>query len=296
MQTTVKVAEYTLADKVKAYLELLKFRLSATVVFSAGMTYLIANKGPVQWGHFTIFIIGGFLVTGAANIINQILEKDLDKLMKRTSQRPLPTGKISPYEAALYSVILATTGTLLLAYYINPLTAVITFLSLLLYGFVYTPMKQKSPAAVFVGAFPGALPPLIGWVAATGLITTEAMVLFGIQFIWQFPHFWAIAWVLHDDYQKAGFKLLPSNGGRNINTAFQIMIYTLVLIPLGLLPTQLGLTGFNAAVVATLCGTLFLMQTFYLMKECTNKAALRIMFGSFLYLPIVQIAFLLDKI
>jgi heme o synthase len=196
----------------------------------------------------------------------------------------------------LYSVILATTGTLLLAYYINPLTAVITFLSLLLYGFVYTPMKQKSPAAVFVGAFPGALPPLIGWVAATGLITTEAMVLFGIQFIWQFPHFWAIAWVLHDDYQKAGFKLLPSNGGRNINTAFQIMIYTLVLIPLGLLPTQLGLTGFNAAVVATLCGTLFLMQTFYLMKECTNKAALRIMFGSFLYLPIVQIAFLLDKI
>ncbi len=296
MQTTVKVAEYTLAEKVRAYFDLLKFRLSATVVFSSAMTYLIASRGPIQWGHFTIFIIGGFLVTGAANIINQILEKDLDKLMKRTSQRPLPTGKILPYEAAFYSVVLATIGTLMLAYFINPLTAVITFLSLLLYGFIYTPMKQKSPIAVFIGAFPGAFPPLIGWVAATGVISPEAIVLFGIQFMWQFPHFWAIAWVLDDDYRKAGFKLLPSNEGRNLNTAFQIMIYTLVLIPLGLLPTVLGLTGLTAAVVATVCGSLFLMQTFYLMKECSNKAALRIMFGSFLYLPIVQIAFLLDKI
>ena len=167
---------------------------------------------------------------------------------------------------------------------------------MLLYSFVYTPLKRVGPIAVFVGAIPGALPPLLGWVAATGQITHEAIIIFGIQFIWQFPHFWAIAWLADDDYKKAGFKLLPSNGRKDMKTAINIMIYTLFLLPFGLLPAKFGFTGINSAIVATICGVLFLAQTFSLMRDNSRKSALRIMYGSFLYLPIVQIAYLLDKI
>jgi protoheme IX farnesyltransferase len=158
------------------------------------------------------------------------------------------------------------------------------------------------PIAVFVGAIPGALPPLLGWIAATGAIGYQALVLFGIQFIWQFPHFWAIAWVSFDDYRKAGFKLLPSGGKKDFSTAIQIMIYTLFLLPMGLLPAKFGITGINSALVVTICGVLFLAQTFLLMRDClvegeqARKSALKIMFGSFIYLPVVQIALILDKI
>jgi protoheme IX farnesyltransferase len=163
-------------------------------------------------------------------------------------------------------------------------------------------LKRVGPIAVFVGAIPGALPPLLGWIAATGNIGYEALVLFGIQFIWQFPHFWAIAWVSHEDYQKAGFKLLPSGGKKDFQTAIQIMIYTLFLLPMGLLPAKFGITGINSALVVTICGVLFLAQTLLLMRdsltegEATKKSALKIMFGSFIYLPVVQIAFIVDKI
>lgn len=157
-------------------------------------------------------------------------------------------------------------------------------------------MKRVGPIAVFIGAIPGALPPLLGWVAYTGGISFEALIIFGIQFIWQFPHFWAIAWVGDEDYKKAGFKLLPNNGRKDLNTAINIMIYTLFLLPLGLLPTYFGVTGLNSAVIVTICGCGFLAQTFSLMRDNSDKAALKIMFGSFLYLPIVQIAYMLDKI
>jgi protoheme IX farnesyltransferase len=167
---------------------------------------------------------------------------------------------------------------------------------MILYVFVYTPLKRVGPIAVFVGAIPGAMPPLLGWTAATGAISYEALIIFGIQFVWQFPHFWAIAWVSDEDYKKAGFKLLPSGGGKDLHTAIQIMIYTLFLLPLGLLPSYFGLTGLNSGIVATICGVLFLAQTFSLMRDGSRKSALKIMFGSFLYLPIVQIAYLLDKV
>jgi protoheme IX farnesyltransferase len=157
-------------------------------------------------------------------------------------------------------------------------------------------LKRVGPIAVFVGAIPGALPPLLGWTAATGAITHEALIIFGIQFIWQFPHFWAIAWVADDDYKNAGFKLLPGGGKKDLNTAINIMVYTLFLLPLGLLPTYFELTGIVSGVIATVCGSLFLAQTFSLMKDNSRKSALRIMFGSFIYLPIVQISYLLDKI
>ena len=185
---------------------------------------------------------------------------------------------------------------IILSVYTNTATVALSFVSMVLYSFVYTPLKRVGPIAVFVGAIPGALPPLLGWIAATGTISHEAMIIFSIQFVWQFPHFWAIAWVADDDYKKAGFKLLPSGGGRDLNTAIQIMVYTMFLIPLGLLPARFGLTGLNSAIVATVCGAAFFSQTFSLMKTGNRKSALRIMFGSFLYLPIVQIAYLLDKI
>jgi protoheme IX farnesyltransferase len=216
--------------------------------------------------------------------------------MKRTSTRPLPTNRVNVVEAIQFAVFCGLIGFGLLYLFTNTLTLLLSLLSLILYSFVYTPLKRVGPIAVFVGAIPGALPPLLGWTAATGTITHEALIIFGIQFIWQFPHFWAIAWVADEDYKNAGFKLLPGGGKKDFNTAINIMIYTLFLLPLGLLPTYFGLTGITSGVIVTICGILFLAQTFSLMKDNSRKSALKIMFGSFIYLPIVQISYLLDKI
>ncbi|MGY2131718.1 heme o synthase [Hymenobacter sp. HD11105] len=281
--------------KLKAYFQLLKFRLSITVAFSSAIGFLLGVQ-ELDWGRALLVMLGGLAVTGSANTINQIHERDLDKLMKRTAKRPLPMGILSISEAWVFAIILGGAGLGLLAYYFNPLTAALSFTSLVLYGFIYTPLKTISPICVFVGAIPGGMPPLIGWVAATGVLGVEAWVLFGIQFMWQFPHFWAIAWVLDEDYKRAGFKMLPTPGGKDLRTAFQIMTYTLLLIPLSLLPLQFGMAGKVSAMIAVVCGVLFLMQTFYLMRTCSKKAAMNIMFGSFLYLPIVQIALVFDKL
>ncbi len=288
-------------ERVKAYVELLKLRLSFLVAFSSAFGYALGAV-HFSWATLGWLFLGGLLVSGASVTINQILEKDFDKLMKRTQNRPLPTNRISIFEAKVFTVFIAILGLSILAITTNWLTVLLSILSLVLYSFVYTPLKRVGPIAVFVGAIPGALPPLLGWVAATGHISTAALVIFGLQFIWQFPHFWAIAWVADEDYKKAGFKLLPAGGKKDLNTAFQIMIYTMVLIPLGVLPSQFGITGLYSAFVVTLCGALFFAQTFYLMKQClvgeesSYKAARSIMFGSFIYLPVVQIALILDKV
>ena len=282
-------------SKAKAFFQLLKFRLAFTVAFSSAIGYLLGVR-EFEIGKAMLVMLGGLLVTGSANTINQIFEKELDKLMKRTAKRPIPTGVISIAEGWAFAVLTGMAGLGLLAYYFNPLTAALSLLSLILYGFIYTPLKTISPICVAVGAIPGGMPPLIGWVAATGVLGVQAWILFGIQFMWQFPHFWAIAWVLDDDYKKAGFKMLPTPGGKDLRTAFQIMTYTLLLIPLSLLPLLFHMTGPIYAMVATVCGVLFLGQTFYLMRTCSKKAAMRIMFGSFLYLPIVQIALVFDKL
>ncbi|WP_162055737.1 heme o synthase [Pontibacter pamirensis] len=294
-QTSSLLPASSMAQKAKAYFKLLKFRLSFTVAFSSAIGFILGYPGA-HYLSIALVMLGGLLVTGSANIINQVIEKDLDKHMKRTAKRPLPTGEVSVTEAIIFCVLLGVAGLTLLGFYFNWLAAALSLLSLVLYGFVYTPLKRVSPICVFVGAIPGGMPPLIGWVAATGVLSAEAWILFGIQFIWQFPHFWAIAWVLDDDYKKAGFKMLPMEGGKNLKTAIQIMIYTLMLIPLSLLPLQFGMTGVTSAMIAVVCGVLFLAQTFYLMRTCSKKAAMSIMFGSFLYLPIVQIAFVLDKL
>jgi protoheme IX farnesyltransferase len=284
-----------LSLKAGAYVKLLKMRLTLLVSFSAAFGYLLTGH---SWKstHFILFLIAGFLVIGASNIINQIWEKHTDALMTRTHRRPLVTGIISVNEAIVFTFLLAVAGLGIFVFFFSLNAAFLSLVSLLLYAFAYTPLKTKSSIAVFVGAIPGALPPMIGWVAATGHYGWEPGILFAIQFFWQFPHFWAIAWVLDEDYRKAGIKLLPSAGGRDMKTAFNIMIYTLLLIPLGFMPYLMGMTGINSALVAMVAGILFLAQTFYLMKEGTNKAAKLIMFGSFLYLPVVQIAYLLDKI
>ncbi|HLT73852.1 MAG TPA: heme o synthase [Ohtaekwangia sp.] len=285
----------TAGAKAKAFAEMLKFRLSLLVAFSCAFGFVLAS-GELNWFKLVMLFAGGFLLSGASIVINQIKEKEYDKLMTRTMNRPLPTGRVSVQEAMVFGTICAVAAIVILMVFTNPLTTLLSIVSMILYSFVYTPLKRVGPIAVFVGAIPGALPPLLGWTAATGVISHEALIIFGIQFIWQFPHFWAIAWVADEDYKKAGFKLLPSGGTRDINTAIQIMVYTMFLIPFGLLPATFGITGINSAVVATVCGVLFFAQTFSLMRTGDRRSALKIMFGSFLYLPVVQIAFLLDKV
>ncbi len=285
----------TISAKVKALLELTKFRLSALVAFSGVMGYCLGTS-HIDWGHLVLFALASFAITGSANTINQIFEKDLDKLMKRTRNRPLPTGRLTVSEAIVWAVLLGVLATAIFVAFFNLRAAALALFSLVLYGFVYTPLKRVGSVAVLVGAFPGAFPPMIGWIAATNHFGLEPGILFAIQFFWQFPHFWAIAWVADEEYKKAGFHLLPSEGGKDLNTAFQIMINALFLIPIGWLPYKLGMTGINSAFVATIFGVLFLAQTFHLMRKCNDKTALQLMFGSFIYLPIVQIAFLLDKV
>ncbi len=285
-----------LTAKLKAFFELLKFRLSALVAFSGTFGYYLGLNNHINWPKLALFAFAAFCITGSSNIVNQIIEKDLDALMKRTKVRPLPTNRLSKLEAGIFSALLFCISSYLLFAVFNYRAALLAILSFVLYSFVYTPLKRVGPIAVFMGAFPGAFPPMIGWVAATGMFGLEPGILFAIQFFWQFPHFWAIAWVADEDYSLAGFKMLPNKGKKDLQTAVTIMIYTVFLVPLGFVPYLLGMTGFNSAIVAVTCGVLFLCQTFYLMKNTSDKAALMIMFGSFLYLPIVQIAFLLDKI
>jgi len=289
------VSENIFAQKFRAYFDLTKFRLSSTVVFSSAIGFTLASD-KIVWSKLLLFSIAAFATTVAANIINQIIERNLDKLMTRTENRPLPSGRLSVKEAAVFGWIMASIAVYILFYEFNYKAGLLALLSMFLYGFVYTPLKRVGVIAVAVGALPGAFPPMIGWVAAVNHFGLEPGILFAIQFFWQFPHFWAIAWVLNDDYTKAGFRLLPSSGGQNLNSAIQIMIYTLFLLPLCWVPYYLGMTGINSAVIAIVFGVLFLAQTFHLMRKVDRKAALQLMFGSFIYLPVVQIAYLLDKI
>lgn len=293
----VEQIEIKMFSKVKlnAYFKLTKFRLSSTVVFSGLFGYILASDKVDVYGLIG-FAIAAFLTTATANVINQIFEKDLDKLMSRTNDRPLATGILSVNEAVIFATLTFIIASAILVFQFNFKAYGLAFLSTFLYGFVYTPMKRKGPIAVAIGALPGAFPPMIGWVAATGSFGLEPGILFAIQFFWQFPHFWAIAWVLDDDYRKAGFKLLPSSGGRNINSAISMMIYTLFLLPLCWVPYLLNMTGITSALVAMVFSILFLAQTFNLMRKIDKKAATQLMFGSFVFLPVVQIAYLLDKI
>ena len=288
-------AFYIMIENIKLFFEITKFRLSLLVALSSVFGFFISSSN-VDINEVFILLVGGYLISSSSVINNQILEKDLDKMMNRTNKRPIPTGRISVYKSVIMSIFSMIIGLFLISFYLNIYAALLSFISLILYSFVYTPMKKFGPIAVFIGAIPGALPPLIGWVASTGQITLEAIIIFSIQFIWQFPHFWAIAWMYDDDYKKVGFKLLPNNGEKNLKTAVNIMIYTLFLIPLGLLPTIFGITGIISGTVAVFLAIIFLAQTFKLINDYSRESAVKVMFSSFIYLPIVQISYVLDKI
>ena len=272
-----------------------KLRLSTLVVMSAAFCFVLASNS-IDYSKLTILIAGGFLVTASSNGFNQIIERNLDKLMNRTKNRPLPAGKMTVNQAYFIAAILCILGIILLWMFINPLSGILGTLALVLYTLVYTPMKQKSPLAVFVGAIPGAIPPMLGYAAVSGELSMEAAILFSVQFMWQFPHFWAIAWVLDDDYKKAGFYLLPSRGGRDKGSAFQILIYTLCLMPVSLMPIVFNISGGVAATIIIICGIVFIAQAIKLFSKCDVKSAQELMFGSFIYLPLVQIALMIDKV
>jgi protoheme IX farnesyltransferase len=274
--------------------KLIKLRLTLLVVFSASICFLIGEhyQDSIHWMNWLKLIVGGFLVTGTANGFNEIIEKDLDKLMSRTLDRPLPSGRMTTGQALVLSLVMGIAGTYLLGS-LNLLTGILSVFSIFLYAFLYTPMKRKSPIAVFVGAIPGALPPLIGYVASHGQIDTIALVLFGIQFVWQFPHFWAIAWVIDDDYKKAGFRLLPTTH-RDRTSAVVTLASTLILVPVSLLPTLLGFGGYLIALVSLVMGLIFSYQAFMLAKNLDVKSARKLMFGSFIYLTVVQLVLLFN--
>lgn len=285
-----------LRAKVSDYNQLVKFRLTFLVVFSSVVTFLTASAGAINWFNAAMLALGGFFVTGAANGINQVIEKDFDKLMLRTANRPVATNRMSVTEASIVCTLMGIVGVFIIRYYLNPLSGWLALGALMSYAFIYTPLKRISPVSVFVGAFPGAIPTLLGWVAVSGTINMPAIILFGVQFFWQFPHFWSIAWILDDDYKRAGFKMLPSTPGRDKGTAFQALTFSLVLIPIGMLPYQYGISGVPSAVIGALGGLMLSYYSYKLFRSCEMADAKKLMFASFIYLPLVQLAYLLDKI
>lgn len=274
---------------------LLKFRLAFTVVFSAAAGYLLGASNFL-WSEFILLLLGGFAIVGSSNAFNQIWEIDTDALMDRTMSRPLPAGRMTKSEAYLWAIVLGVLGTITLGF-LNVITAVFGLVSMLLYVLVYTPMKAKSPLAVLVGAFPGAIPFLLGWVAVTGDFGIESGTLFAIQFLWQFPHFWAIAWVGYDDYAKAGYFLLPSRK-KNSTVTYMSIVYTLWMIFVSILPA-FGLTGslmlsHAAAIIVFILGILVLRFAIIHHRSPSNSAARSLMLGTIAYLPLLQITYVID--
>jgi protoheme IX farnesyltransferase len=228
-----------LGSKLKDYKELTKFTLSFTVVFTCVICFLLAPDNDYNFKMISILFVAGMLVTGSANAINQAVEKNSDALMKRTATRPVASGRMSQSEAYIFAYTSGAIGVAMMWYFFNAQSALISAISLFIYSFIYTPLKTRNSIAVLIGGFPGALPCLIGWLAGfydQPISWTGGLVLFAIQFIWQFPHFWAIAWVSHTDYTKAGFKLLPSDKGPTKFTALQALMYSVLMVPIGILP------------------------------------------------------------
>ncbi len=287
---------FTIAAKVKDYFQLIKFTLSFTVVFSCVICYLLAPGITYNLKMVILLFVAGMLITGSANAINQAVEKDTDALMKRTGSRPVASGRMSQQEAYIFAGLAGLLGVLMMWQFFNLTVAFLSAFSLFLYAFIYTPLKKVNSIAVLVGAFPGALPCLIGWVAGTGEFTAGGWVLFGIQFLWQFPHFWAIAWVAHTDYSKAGFKLLPADKGPTKFTALQSVMYSLLMIPFGMLPYYIGMTGYFSLWIVLLCNIAMVIQCIRLYINMDVKSARRVMFSSYIYLPIVLLALLADKL
>ncbi|NNC84754.1 MAG: protoheme IX farnesyltransferase [Bacteroidia bacterium] len=279
---------------VRDYIQLTKPRLTLLVIMSSVVVYIWALTDAANFVNVFLLGLGGFMVAGSANALNQIIEREHDKNMHRTKERPLAADRLSPMPAFIFAAILAIIGGAILWFVFNPLTALLALFSLVMYAVIYTPLKRISNLAVFVGAIPGAVPPLLGYLAATGTFTTAAWFLFCVQFLWQFPHFWAIAWKLDEDYKRAGFNLLPS-GYKDKKSAFQILLYSFSLIPISFMPLWLNFGGNILVVSLLLMGIMMFVLSVAHYKQLASKTALRVMFASFIYLPVVLAGLLLDK-
>jgi protoheme IX farnesyltransferase len=306
-------ANKTKHNKLRDYMQLTKPSLSTMVVFSSVISYLLApNVSNTEWSwtYVVLLFIGGFLVTGSANAINQTVEKETDALMKRTATRPVAAGRMSVTEGWVFAVVTGVAGVATLSYFFNLLSGILALFSLFLYAFVYTPLKKVNAIAVLVGAIPGALPCLIGWAAGNDAVFEAGngwrdwggWVLFGVQFLWQFPHFWAIAWIAHKDYSGAGFRLLPAEKGPTKVTAIQTIMYAVLLIPVCVLPYVIELTEYET-IKGKICIAIIMLANLFLVAQCVRlynqmdaPAARRVMFGSYIYLPVVLLALLADKL
>ncbi len=306
---------YTISSKVKDYIILVKFTLSFMVVFSSVVCYLLAPNVEYNLLSVLVLFFAGLCITGSANAINQTVERKTDALMKRTADRPVAAGRMSVKEAYTFAAIAGTVGVIIMWYWFNIESAILSLFSLFLYAYIYTPLKRINAVSVIVGAFPGALPCLIGWVAGTGYINPFATfqgvlstgevgqfmnyggyILFAIQFLWQFPHFWAIAWLAHKDYDKAGFKLLPSREGTTKFSAMQTVIYSMMMVPVGMLPYYFHIAGILSFWVLLFCNLWMVFVSVLLVIKMNGAAARRVMFSSYFYLMIVFLTLLFDKI
>ena len=303
IESSVIKSESAVVSKLKDYLQLIKLSLSIMVVFSSVICYLLAPKVvEYDWWMIGLFFIAGLLVTGSANAINQVVEKDTDALMKRTANRPIASGRMSVQEGWAFAILAGAMGVFMLGSFFNWLAAGLAAFSLFLYAFIYTPLKKVNSIAVLMGAIPGALPCLIGWAAGDDKLSTGGWVLFALQFFWQFPHFWAIAWVAHTDYSRVGFKLLPADKGPTKFTALQTVIYSLLLLPVTLTPFFIGMCQYNSVggmiglVLIVLANLFMLMRSINLYSKMDVPSARKVMFGSYMYLPIVLLALLMSKI
>ena len=291
--------------RLKDYIQLIKLSLSIMVVFSSVMSFLLVPGVEERFVNpllmSILLFVGGLLVTGSANAINQVVEKDTDAMMKRTSGRPVAAGRMTANHGWAFAIITGLLGVFILGYFFNPLAAGLAAFSLFLYAFIYTPLKKVNSIAVLVGAFPGALPCLIGWAAGDERLSLGGWVLFAIQFFWQFPHFWAIAWIAHGDYSKAGFKLLPADKGPTKFTALQTVIYSLLLVPVTLCPFFIGmaeyetLMGMIGLVLVILANMFMIGSCIALYQRMDVPSARKVMFGSYMYLPVILLALLMAK-
>jgi protoheme IX farnesyltransferase len=282
-----------IGKQVKMYMDFVKFRLASLVIISALSGYLFVGASDGLEIFYLLF--GGFLVTAASNGSNQIWERELDILMNRTGKRPLPLGNMT-VNHGLFVVAICLLPGLWMLYQLNLGSMLLGLAAFVSYVFIYTPMKRVSPWAVFVGAFPGAIPPMLGAVAGSDSFGLIPGVLFFVQFVWQFPHFWAIAWVLYDDYKQGGFSLLPSKTGKSKASAYQIAAYSFALIPFTLLPWLLGWCGTTTLIIGGILSILFFLLSYKLLVTLDAKDARKLMFASFVYLPIIQFLYVFNRI
>lgn len=306
---------YLLVSKIKDYFLLTKFTATFVVAYTCVISYLLAPNVNYNLLSILVLFIASIFITGGAIAINQTIEKDTDALMQRTAKRPLPDGRMTTKESSTFAVILSIIGLGLMWFYFNAASAQLSLYSLILYAFIYTPMKTRGPLAILVGVVTGALPCLIGWVAATGQISPFAhfqgmladghiatfsnwggYVLFGIQFLWQFPHLWSIGWLAHEDYARAGINMLPSKSGPTKLSAYQILIYTLVMVPFGVLPYYLNISGIVSFWIILFCNLWMVAMAIRLLIKMDKPSAKGVMFSAFANLIIVFLSMLADKI